>query len=59
MKMRFTITALALGVASVSAIECIIPGFQQTAYWFNKQGQSCSWTGNIGANVGVNDVGSE
>lgn len=51
--------ALSLGLGSVSAISCITPGATQTATWTNTFGQTCYWTGTVGANLGTNSAGGE
>lgn len=57
---KMYILALAIaGVASSSvatAISCLNPGQNATATWKNALGQTCTWTGLVGANFGKNTV---
>ena len=47
-------------LASATALtSCISPGQVQEAVWQNSRGETCSWVGEVGVNIGTNAQGSE
>lgn len=55
--LRLGLLSCLLAASSVMAdITCLSPGQLATARFVNAAGQTCTWTGTVGVNFGVNPI---
>lgn len=53
MLLEYTLLGMVTTTA-LASVTCIRVGDQATAAWTNAAGQSCTWSGKVGSNFGVN-----